>query len=126
MDYAQYKMLGAVDSPLEFVNLGIALSTNIGAICLFLLCFYWWWKLRDSMETDMGSWFLGTAVLAMALFFWSLKGIRLVMDPNKGLPRDTLFERTGFMFAVWIKLWVATRAKPLPNWKMRNIGKEKF
>jgi hypothetical protein len=116
VDYDLYRTFGDVSLYLADANFAIAFLTNTGCIFLCLCCCVWWWKLLGSPTTDLGWWFFGTAVLAVALWSWSLKGMQVALDPKRGLPSDTLYERIGIMLAIWIKLWIATRRKPMPRW----------
>lgn len=97
------------NSYVEWANFGIALLTNIESGLLFVTGLIWWWNLRGSKRTDFGGWFLGTAVLAFSLWLWSLKGIRLSIDPDRRLPLDTIYERVGIMLGLYIKIWFATK-----------------
>ncbi len=112
MEYTTYIGSSVIEGWHEWLSLGIALTTNFGAIWMIAVSVIWWWTLRRQSETDFTGWFLGTAAVMIGIFIWTLTGLLQLLYFDIQLPLISLPARIFMCIGVWIKVWKTTHHKP--------------
>ncbi len=101
----------------QAINLSLATVTNILAIVVCVNTGSWLWRLRRT-RTMLWPWIFGVFVAKFALWYWTLLLILSIVILNEDPRPITLSARVGWLLAVMLQTWVATRmpsAPPAPN-----------
>ena len=95
--------------PLHYLNLTIALVTNLGALFIVLSMVGWLRRLRAVEEFGLRPFIYGVIVAKSAVWFWSATGIAQVVLFALEIPTITLPARLLFMIAVLTHSFIIIR-----------------
>lgn len=97
----------------QWINLAIAIATNIGAIYLVITMVRWTNRLRYS-HTSLRPLIFSLAIAKIAVWFWTLSSIAQIVYFDENQPLVTLSARLLFLIAVLIQIRVAIQIDPAP------------
>jgi hypothetical protein len=103
MEELEYSRLGitAIDSVVQYINLTIAIITNVCCIYLVPVQLYWWSKLRRTSR-HLPQQFLVAAIIKSAIWYWTFTQILMITIWDMDLPNTTLAARLLFLIGVGI------------------------
>lgn len=105
----------------QWLNLGIATVTNLGAAYLFVVMFHWVWRLKG-VETPFRPWIFSVGLAKFALWFWTFMNILNIVWMKEDQPLITLLPRVFFLIVVLIQIRVTTlypvfQPEPDADWR---------
>lgn len=100
-----------IDNPMQWINIVVGITTNIGAAYLATTMLYWYYQLRQS-RTNLRPLVFGIFTAKFALWLWTLLNIFNIIVFDETQPNITLPARVLFLIAVVIQIYVTIRVQP--------------